>query len=103
MVRRLRAIIVSWLLLLAVVVILGLVKSAPADTNTTSSPEQQRRLMFRRGAELWPVYCNTCHNARPASEFSVTEWNIIMMHMRTQANLTADDAQALLEYLRSSR
>jgi len=28
---------------------------------------------------------------------------MIIMHMRTQANLTPEDARAVLEYLRSSR
>ena len=63
----------------------------------------ERRTLFRRGAQLWPVYCNTCHNARPSAEFSPAEWNMIMMHMRTQANLPAQDARAVLEYLKSSK
>lgn len=67
-----------------------------------SSPEE-RRALFRRGAQLWPVYCNTCHNARPGAEFSPAEWNMILMHMRTQANLPAEDARAILEYLKSSK
>ncbi len=67
------------------------------------TPAQQKRQMFRRGAELWPIYCNTCHNARPGGEFSPTEWNMILMHMRTQANLPPQDANAILEYLKASR
>jgi mono/diheme cytochrome c family protein len=71
-----------------------------ASENLTKQEKQQ---LFLRGAQLWPVYCNTCHNARPASEFSPVEWNTIMMHMRTQANLPAHDATAILEYLKDSR
>jgi mono/diheme cytochrome c family protein len=68
-----------------------------------SAPSKaERQAMFLRGAELWPVYCNTCHNARPSSEFSPAEWNMILMHMRTQANLPARDARAILEFLKSS-
>ena len=63
----------------------------------------ERRMLFRRGAQLWPVYCNTCHNARPSAEFSPSEWTMILMHMRTQANLPAEDARAVLEYLKSSK
>jgi hypothetical protein len=70
---------------------------------TASSNEAEQHALFLRGAELWPIYCNTCHNARPGAEFSAAEWGMILMHMRTQANLTAYDAQAVLEYLRSSR
>ncbi len=65
------------------------------------SGEAQREL-FKQGAKLWPVYCAQCHNARPGSEFSPAQWNIIMMHMRTQANLPANDARALTEYLKRS-
>ena len=65
----------------------------------TNSAEQKR--LFRKGAALWPVYCNTCHNARPPSEKAPYEWNAITMHMRTLGNIPADDYQALLVYLRA--
>ena len=65
------------------------------------SKAEQRRL-FRTGAKLWPVYCSQCHNARPGSEFAPYQWDAIMMHMRTQANLPAQDARAVLEYLKAS-
>ena len=31
--------------------------------------DAERRALFLRGAQLWPVYCNTCHNARPGASF----------------------------------
>jgi hypothetical protein len=61
---------------------------------------EQRRL-FREGAKLWPVYCNTCHNARPGSEKAPYEWDQIMMHMRTLGNIPPDNAKAILEYLKA--
>ena len=64
------------------------------------SPAEHKRL-FREGAKLWPVYCNTCHNARPGSEKAPYEWDQIMMHMRTLGNLPPDDAKAILEYLKA--
>lgn len=64
--------------------------------------QQQQRQMFKLGAKLWPVYCAQCHNARPGSEFSPAQWDVIMMHMRTQANLPANDARAMTEYLKRS-
>jgi mono/diheme cytochrome c family protein len=75
---------------------LGAGRAAAADN------EQAERELFKQGAKLWPVYCAQCHNARPGSEFSPAQWNIIMMHMRTQANLPAQDARALTEYLKRS-
>jgi mono/diheme cytochrome c family protein len=76
---------------------------SPSPAQPVTSGEAERRTLFLRGAQLWPVYCNTCHNARTGAEFSPAEWEMIMMHMRTQANLTAYDARAVLEYLQSSR
>jgi mono/diheme cytochrome c family protein len=64
------------------------------------SPAEHKRL-FREGAKLWPVYCNTCHNARPGSEKAPYEWDQIMMHMRTIGNLPPENAKAILEYLKS--
>ena len=63
----------------------------------------ERRQLFRDGARMWPVYCSQCHNARPGSEFAPYQWDMILMHMRTQANLPAKDARAVLEYLKASR
>jgi mono/diheme cytochrome c family protein len=82
----------------AAAIVLTISQSVRAD----ESRAEQRRL-FREGARLWPVYCAQCHNARPGSEFATYQWNAIMMHMRTQANLPAKDARAVLEYLKSSR
>ena len=73
-----------------------------AATPLAAESEQQEREMFKLGAKLWPVYCAQCHNARPGSEFSPVQWDVIMMHMRTQANLPANDARAMTEYLKRS-
>ena len=73
-----------------------------ATTALAAESEQQQREMFKLGAKLWPVYCAQCHNARPGSEFSPPQWDVIMMHMRTQANLPASDARAMTEYLKRS-
>ena len=73
-----------------------------AGSALAQQDEQEQRALFRQGAKLWPVYCAQCHNARPGSEFSPAQWDVIMMHMRTQANLPANDARALTEYLKRS-
>ncbi len=86
-------------LLLAIVAMAAVCSASAAEE---LSKAEQRRL-FRDGARLWPVYCAQCHNARPGSEFAPYQWDAIMMHMRTQANLPAKDARAVLEYLKASR
>ncbi len=65
-----------------------------------ASKAESRRL-FRQGAQLWGVYCNTCHNARPGAEKAPYEWDAIMMHMRTLGNFPAKDYQAILAYLKA--
>ncbi len=73
---------------------------APVLAQENPSVAEQRRL-FREGARLWPVYCNTCHNARPGSEKAPYEWDQIIMHMRTVGNIPPDDAKAILQYLKA--
>lgn len=63
----------------------------------------EKRQLLREGAELWPIYCAQCHNARPGSEFAPYQWDAIMMHMRGIPNMPAKDARAILEYLKAGR
>ena len=63
--------------------------------------ETERRQLILKGAKLWPVYCNQCHNARPPSEKAPYEWDIEMMHMQSLGNIPADDLRVILEYLKA--
>jgi mono/diheme cytochrome c family protein len=87
-------------LLLATLAIGWNATQVSAQEQDNVSPEEQKRL-FREGAKLWPVYCNTCHNARPGSEKAPYEWNLIMMHMRSVANLPEGDAEAIKAFLKA--
>jgi mono/diheme cytochrome c family protein len=60
-----------------------------------------RRALYRRGAMLWPVYCAQCHKPRPGSEFPPEQWSVIIMHMRSRAILSGEDARAILTYLQA--
>lgn len=70
-----------------------------------AQPEQSpaQRKLAMEGAQLWPVYCAQCHNARPGSQFSPNQWDAITMHMRTQSNMPAKDIRAITEFLKSAR
>lgn len=74
----------------------------PASAADQMSKAEKGKL-FLLGAQLWPTYCNQCHNARPGSEFSPQEWDAIMIHMRTLSNMPAKDARAIQEYLKGGR
>jgi mono/diheme cytochrome c family protein len=66
----------------------------------TMSKDEKRRLILK-GAKLWPVYCNQCHNPRPPGEKAPYEWDQEIMHMRMLGNMPADNARALVEYLKA--
>jgi mono/diheme cytochrome c family protein len=90
---------------LFLVIALGFVRQTALAVADPSGSEElsaaEKRRLFREGAKLWPVYCNTCHNARPGSEKAPYEWDMIMMHMRTLGNIPPQDAKAILEYLKT--
>jgi len=78
----------------------------PRAVNPYGATEQQQKRhleLFRLGAELWPIYCNHCHNAPNPEEEAPYQWDQIMMHMRTLENLPPQDEQAILEYLKTAR
>ena len=68
---------------------------ANAETQTA---EHRRTLI--EGAQLWSIYCNQCHNARPGSQFSPAQWDAITMHMKTLSNMPAKDMRAIKEFLK---
>lgn len=51
------------------------------------------------GAELINNNCARCHNSRPIQEFSMSEWKVIMPHMREKAHLTGTEVQAILKFM----
>jgi len=87
--------------LLSMVQLMTLIVGLLCPSSQASESQTTSRQLFREGAKLWPVYCAQCHNARPGSQFAPYQWDAILMHMRTQANLPAQNARAILEYLKA--
>jgi len=56
----------------------------------------------RSGAELWQQNCNFCHEYRSPASYSDAQWDTIVLHMRTRANIPAEDARLILAFLQSS-
>jgi hypothetical protein len=73
----------------------SIIPRAAAEEQT---PERRRELI--EGAQLWSIYCNQCHNARPGSQFSPAQWDAITMHMKTLSNMPAKDMRAIKEFLK---
>lgn len=65
------------------------------------SAKGEEKALFRQGAQLWPQVCGTCHKPRPGGERSPAEWDTIMMHMHSVANLPDQDAKAILVFLKA--
>lgn len=55
-----------------------------------------------RGAQLWNLSCNQCHNRRSPLERTDAQWDVIASHMRTRANLTRSEVQALVAFLQEA-
>ena len=90
-------------ILVALILVGAVGASIPTPARAAEETKAEKREMIRLGAKLWPVYCNQCHNARPGSEFAPYQWDQIMMHMRALPNLPAQNARAILEYLKAGR
>jgi hypothetical protein len=74
----------------------------------TDSPTTQPTFAFfgtppqKSGNQLWAENCGRCHNIRPPETFSDAQWAVVVHHMRLRANLTGDEADAILKFLQAS-
>jgi hypothetical protein len=69
-------------------------RSAP-----TPKPGEKKPPKKLSGAELYALHCNRCHPERYAPERTPEQWKTILLHMRTRANLPAEQARAILRFL----
>jgi mono/diheme cytochrome c family protein len=88
--------IVTTLMFIAAIV--PVVAGTGLAQNEMSKKEQAQ--LFRKGAQLWPVYCAQCHSPRPPGDYASYQWDIVMAHMRTLGNIPPGDADAILAYLK---
>ncbi len=56
----------------------------------------------RTGVEIWSQTCVRCHRIQPGIRYTASRWEIIMVHMEITARLTDDEADAVLEFLKTS-
>jgi hypothetical protein len=87
----------TWVLM--ALLLAGIIASVPSRAQDT--PSEEKKDLYLRGMDEWGQYCANCHNATPPSDRAPHEWDAIMQHMRVEANIPADSARALLEYLRA--
>lgn len=79
------------------------VDAATPKQSTAAPPvakkNQKKAPKKLNGAELYALHCNRCHPERYAPERTAEQWKTILLHMRTRANIPAEQARAILEYL----
>jgi hypothetical protein len=56
----------------------------------------------KSGSQLWGENCIRCHNAPSSAEYGPAQWETIDIHMKLRANLTDDETNKILVYLKSA-
>jgi hypothetical protein len=54
----------------------------------------------KTGSQLWGENCIRCHNAPPSSDYTAAQWEVICMHMKVRANLTEDETNKIMAFLK---
>ena len=75
---------------------------ARTGVQMASSPEPPAPVAKGR-AQLWTENCPRCHNARPATFYSLREWEVAMHHMRVRCPLTAQEHKKIMEFFKASK
>ena len=73
--------------------------TVPTEQNGPAEAKEEHQ---EGGARLWSTRCSQCHYARDPGYFGDTQWEMIMLHMRVRANLTAKEHLAILKFLKSA-
>lgn len=72
-------------------------QASPRSASAKKAAKKSRKKLS--GAELYAIHCNRCHAERYAPERTEAQWQTILLHMRTRANLPAEQARAILKFL----
>lgn len=56
----------------------------------------------KSGSQLWGENCIRCHNAPSSDDYSPAQWETIGMHMKLRANLTDDETNKIVVFLKSA-
>ena len=60
------------------------------------------KVAMRSGAQLWGENCVRCHSTPSPTAYNNTDWETIGLHMRVRANLTAEETNKVVEFLKSA-
>jgi len=74
-------------------------KNGAPKTKETKETKETKKAKKLTGAELYAIHCNRCHPERYAPERTAAQWKTLLTHMRVRANLPADQARSILQFL----
>ncbi len=98
MFRKRNVIAVTSLTLVFLLISACSLSSPPRQAGNQEAP----KAVQKAGVQLWADNCARCHNIRPPESYSDAQWDVAVLHMRVRANLAADDARAIVDYLKSA-
>ena len=55
----------------------------------------------KNGAELWQENCTMCHEGKPKISFTPEKLDVIRRHMQDKADLSPEEQEAVLKFLKS--
>jgi hypothetical protein len=76
--------------------------SGSASATTEPSEASATASAAPSGAQLWADNCSRCHNMRPPQSYSDAQWEAVVMHMRSRANLTGTEQREITRFLQAS-
>jgi mono/diheme cytochrome c family protein len=71
-----------------------------ADSNRAAGADPQKDAL-KTGAQLWVENCTMCHEVKPRTTFSRAESDAAKLHMRDKADLSPEEQEAILGFLKS--
>lgn len=77
---------------------LGLLSLAGSNRAADTGSQQDA---LKSGAQLWAENCTACHEVKPRSSFTSEKLNAIRRHMREEADLSAEEQEVILGFLKS--
>ena len=71
--------------------------NANAEKTIAAAPVSEKG-----GAQLWAQNCGHCHNLRSPSSYADAQWEVVALHMRVRANLTAEEHTKIVAFLKTA-
>ncbi len=66
-----------------------------------SCEAQKAAASQKTGAQLWGENCIRCHNIPSPGDYNDVDWETIGLHMRIRANLTEDEIDKIVEFMKT--